>query len=133
MLLWDGGCHLKEKDKFKVNRNNVNFSKDIIYQIVTDRFYNGCPSYNPKGGLDHESRKNKKKYFGGDWIGIIEKLNTNYFTELGVTSLWISQPVENIFTPINDLVGSRLHIMAIGLVILKEQILFLGHLKTFKP
>lgn len=49
MLLWDGGCHLKEKDKLKVNRNNVNFSKDIIYQIVTDRFHNGCPSYNPKG------------------------------------------------------------------------------------
>lgn len=106
MLLWDGGCHLKEKDKLQVNRNNVNFSKDIIYQIVTDRFHNGCPSYNPKGGLYDESRKNKKKYFGGDWIGIIEKLNTNYFTELGVTSLWISQPVENIFTPINDLVGS---------------------------
>lgn len=50
MLLWDGGCHLKEKDKLKIKRNNVNFSKDIIYQIVTDRFHNGCPSYNPKGG-----------------------------------------------------------------------------------
>ncbi|MED3484591.1 alpha-amylase family glycosyl hydrolase [Bacillus toyonensis] len=97
---------MKEKDRLKFSRSSVNFSKDIIYQIVTDRFFNGCPSYNPKGELYDESRRNKKKYFGGDWIGIIEKLNANYFTELGVTSLWISQPVENIFTPINDLVGS---------------------------
>ncbi|MEQ3547454.1 hypothetical protein ABNG29_26625 [Bacillus thuringiensis] len=62
----------ERKDKLKVNRNNVNFSKDIIYQIVMDRFHNGCPSYNPKGGLYDESRKNKKEILWWRLIGLLK-------------------------------------------------------------
>ncbi|WP_091481250.1 alpha-amylase family glycosyl hydrolase [Gracilibacillus orientalis] len=75
--------------------NKVNYSQDTIYQIVTDRFHDGDPSNNPEGQL--YSQTDLHKYMGGDWKGIIEKINDGYFTDLGITALWISQPVENIY------------------------------------
>ncbi len=81
--------------------NKQNFSTDVIYQIFTDRFSDGNPSNNPSGALFDGSCTNLKLYCGGDWQGIIDKINDNYFTNLGVTALWISQPVENIYSVIN--------------------------------
>lgn len=78
--------------------NKVDYSKDIIYQIVTDRFYDGNTSNNPTGELYDSTKTNLKKYLGGDWQGIINKINDGYFTNMGVTALWISQPVENIYS-----------------------------------
>lgn len=74
--------------------NTASYSTDVIYQIVTDRFSDGNSSNNPKGEI--YDKGNPKKYHGGDWAGITQKLNSNYFTNLGVTALWISSPVENI-------------------------------------
>jgi glycosidase len=76
--------------------NTASFSTDVIYQIVTDRFFDGNSSNNPTGDIYDKS--NLKKYHGGDWAGITQKLNSNYFTNMGVTALWISSPVENITT-----------------------------------
>ncbi|UHA74963.1 alpha-amylase family glycosyl hydrolase [Paenibacillus sp. 481] len=81
--------------------NTANFSTDVIYQIVTDRFHDGNPSNNPAGASFDGTCSNLKLYCGGDWQGIIDKINDGYFTGMGVTALWISQPVENIFTAIN--------------------------------
>lgn len=78
--------------------DKVDYSKDIIYQIVTDRFYDGNTSNNPTGELYDSTKTNLKKYLGGDWQGIINKINDGYFTNMGVTALWISQPVENIYS-----------------------------------
>ncbi|TVX93616.1 alpha-amylase family glycosyl hydrolase [Paenibacillus agilis] len=82
--------------------NRANFSTDVIYQIVTDRFQDGNPRNNPKGSLFDGTCKNLKKYCGGDWQGIINNINDGYFTGMGVTALWISQPVENIYDVINN-------------------------------
>lgn len=76
--------------------NTASFSTDVIYQIVTDRFFDGNPSNNPTGSIFDKS--NLQKYHGGDWAGITQKLNEGYFTGMGVTALWISSPVENIST-----------------------------------
>lgn len=76
--------------------NKVDFSSDVIYQIITDRFYDGDITNNPSGDIFDQS--NLRKYHGGDWKGIIEKIEDGYLTELGITAIWISSPVENITT-----------------------------------
>lgn len=73
--------------------NYSSMSTDVIYQIVTDRFVDGDPSNNPTGEI--YDKNNLRKYHGGDWAGITQKLNENYFTNMGVTALWISSPVQN--------------------------------------
>lgn len=81
--------------------NKQNFSTDVIYQIVTDRFHDGNAANNPSGSAYSSGCTNLRLYCGGDWAGIIDKINDNYFTDMGVTALWISQPVENIYSVIN--------------------------------
>ncbi|MGP4038428.1 alpha-amylase family glycosyl hydrolase [Gracilibacillus sp. D59] len=75
--------------------NKVNYARDTIYQIVTDRFHDGDTSNNPEGEL--YSQTDLHKYMGGDWKGISEKIIDGYFNDLGITALWISQPVENVY------------------------------------
>ncbi|GLX79205.1 putative cyclomaltodextrin glucanotransferase [Thalassotalea insulae] len=86
--------------------NKINYGTDVVYQIVTDRFVDGDTSNNPSGALYDSSCANLKKYCGGDWQGIIDKLNDGYFSEMGISALWISQPVENIYSVLNDTAGS---------------------------
>ncbi|UTR08279.1 alpha-amylase family glycosyl hydrolase [Alkalihalobacillus sp. LMS6] len=76
--------------------NKVNYSQDVIYQIVTDRFSDGNPANNPSGAIFSQTCSDLHKYCGGDWQGIINKMNDGYLTELGITAIWISQPVENV-------------------------------------
>ncbi len=77
--------------------NKVNYSKDVIYQVVTDRFSDGNPGNNPSGAIFSQNCIDLHKYCGGDWQGIIDKINDGYLTDLGITALWISQPVENVY------------------------------------
>ncbi|MCR5668408.1 MAG: IPT/TIG domain-containing protein [Lachnospiraceae bacterium] len=76
--------------------NTAGYSTDVIYQIVTDRFADGDSSNNPSG--DIFDKTDLKKYHGGDWAGITQKINEGYFQNMGVTALWISSPVENIMS-----------------------------------
>ena len=76
--------------------NKADFSTDTIYQVITDRFYDGNIQNNPTGDIFDKS--NLRKYHGGDWQGIIEKIKDGYLTNLGVSAIWISSPVENITT-----------------------------------
>jgi glycosidase len=78
--------------------NKVNFNTDVIYQIVTDRFVDGDVTNNPASPLYDSTRTSLKKYFGGDWKGITNKITDGYFTNMGITALWISPPVENIYS-----------------------------------
>ncbi|HOW51695.1 MAG TPA: alpha-amylase family glycosyl hydrolase [bacterium] len=63
--------------------------KDVIYFIVTDRFFDGDPKNNL--GVD---RANPTAYHGGDFAGIIKKIP--YLKHLGVTALWITPVYENL-------------------------------------
>jgi alpha-amylase len=62
---------------------------EVIYQVLVDRFANGdvTNDYN----IDPS---NMNSYHGGDWQGIIDKLD--YLQGLGVTTLWITPVVKNV-------------------------------------
>ncbi len=85
----------------------ADFHKDIIYQVFTDRFFNGRkdndnPPQSP--GLFDASRKNWKAYWGGDLAGVKEKLP--YIKSLGCSAIWISPCIDNINKPDNDAAGN---------------------------
>ena len=64
----------------------------IIYMIMTDRFWDGNPANNDFG--HGEFLKGSPHLFnGGDIQGITEKVD--YLKELGATALWITPPVYN--------------------------------------
>lgn len=68
---------------------------DFIYLIMPDRFSDGDPSNNKfKDMVDtNSSRKNPFYRHGGDLKGIENHLD--YFTEFGVTALWLNPVSEN--------------------------------------
>ena len=82
---------LKIRDK----KPQVIDSKDFIYLILPDRFSNGNPSNDKFSDMvDSESdRKNPYLRHGGDLLGIQNHLD--YFSELGVTTLWLNPVIEN--------------------------------------
>ena len=83
------------------------FKKQVIYQIVTDRFFNGdTTNDNPaqSSGLFDSTKTNWHLYWGGDLAGIQQKLS--YLQGLGVTAIWISPPVDNLNLNIPDSNGN---------------------------
>lgn len=72
------------------------FKKQVIYQIVTDRFFDGdTTNDNPSqsGGLFDSTRTNWFAYWGGDLAGIQQQMS--YIKGLGITAIWISPTVDN--------------------------------------
>ncbi|AFK18262.1 alpha-amylase [Haloferax mediterranei ATCC 33500] len=86
----------------------VNFADDVIYQLISDRFRDGNPNNNPTGELASDDCSNLRKYCGGDWQGIIDKIQSGYLTDLGVSAVWISPPFENI-TAVDSDIGTSYH------------------------
>lgn len=82
------------------------WQEDVIYFMITDRFYDGDPSNNnPRtaaAGLADPAQKNINLYHGGDFRGIEIALQSGYFTELGVTAIWITPPVRNVWNTSYD-------------------------------
>jgi alpha-amylase len=71
-----------------------------VYFMLTDRFENGDISndfaYNrPQNGPA------LRNFEGGDLQGIINKLKDGYFDNLGINTLWITPPYENIYGSIS--------------------------------
>ena len=79
-------------------------SKDVIYQIITDRFYDGDKQNNIPEGFDPAlfdgTGADLKLYQGGDWEGIIKQIP--YLKEMGITCVWISAPYANRDSAIVD-------------------------------
>ncbi|MFZ0746155.1 MAG: alpha-amylase family glycosyl hydrolase [Terracidiphilus sp.] len=75
----------------------------FIYQIVTDRFFDGDttndnPSespglYDPNGFTD-PAQADWHLYWGGDLAGIYQKMS--YLKSMGAAGIWISPPIDNI-------------------------------------
>lgn len=66
-----------------------------IYFMLTDRFYNGDPSNDLSlNRLDDASTL--RGFEGGDLKGVLQKLKEGYFTDLGVTAIWMTPIVEQI-------------------------------------
>src|SRR4051794_8253620 len=76
--------------------HSQDFKKQVIYQIVTDRFHDGdTANDNPAGsaGLFDSSLKNWQAYWGGDLAGIQQKIA--YIKGMGATAIWVSPIVNN--------------------------------------
>ena len=82
---------------FVFSTNAADFKRETIYQIITDRFYNGSAANdNPaqSSGLFDATQSNWRLYWGGDLQGIQAKMT--YLKNMGVTAIWISPPVDNL-------------------------------------
>ena len=75
----------------------------FIYQIVTDRFFNGdtsndnppqSPGLFDSNGFANSAEADWNLYWGGDLAGIQQKLG--YLKSMGAAGIWISPPVDNI-------------------------------------
>ena len=81
----------------------ADFKREVIYQIITDRFFDGNSANNnpsQSAGLYDSAKTNWRAYWGGDLAGIQQKMS--YLAGLGVTAIWISPPVDNLNTNIPD-------------------------------
>jgi glycosidase len=67
---------------------------EVIYYAFTDRFRDGDPSRNAP--IADDRILPLANYQGGDWAGIREKIEDGYFTELGVTTIWIAPVNKNV-------------------------------------
>ena len=79
------------------------FKREVIYQIVTDRFFDGSAANNnpsQSAGLYDATKTNWQMYWGGDLAGIQQKMS--YLAGMGVTAIWISPPVDNLNANIPD-------------------------------
>ena len=77
------------------------WTDDVLYFLMTDRFHDGDPANNVPAGSDPElydpAQKDLGKYQGGDLRGLELAIRAGYFNELGVTALWITPPVRNVW------------------------------------
>jgi glycosidase len=83
------------------------FKKQVVYQIITDRFFDGDTSNNnppQSSGLFDSTKTNPRLYWGGDLAGIQQKMS--YIKGLGATAIWISPPVDNLNLNIPDAQGN---------------------------
>lgn len=65
----------------------------VMYSILTDRFYDADKSNDKPLSIPEVLPLND--YKGGDFKGITKKIEDNFFTDLGVNTLWISPISQN--------------------------------------
>ena len=66
-----------------------------IYFVLTDRFENGDLTNDFSYGRQQDGAP-LRSFEGGDLQGLINRINNGYFTDLGVSAIWITPPYENI-------------------------------------
>jgi cyclomaltodextrinase / maltogenic alpha-amylase / neopullulanase len=72
---------------------SFSWSDGVIYSILVDRFNDGDKSNNIP--VLHDSLFRQANYQGGDFKGIINKIEDGYLDSLGVNVLWISPVYDN--------------------------------------
>jgi len=77
---------------FAQSASNSFWQAQNIYQIFTDRFFDGDPANNNASGSYNASSGGN--VHGGDFKGVEQKLD--YIKALGATAIWISPVVKNV-------------------------------------
>ncbi|MEO8874381.1 MAG: alpha-amylase family glycosyl hydrolase, partial [Polyangiaceae bacterium] len=81
----------------------------VMYFVFVDRFNDGgAPNCNVAG--TSSAGQANGNYEGGDWKGVTAKIDSGYFTDLGVNTLWITVPVKNADAAAYSGVGGDNHI-----------------------
>jgi glycosidase len=87
------------------------WTDEVIYFALTDRFLDGDPANNiPEGSepdLFDPRRQDINRYHGGDFRGLERAIQSGYFQRLGVTALWITPPVRNVWKNAHDFGGMK--------------------------
>ncbi len=76
-----------------------------VYFLLTDRFKNGDPS-NDINFNRTEKAATLRGFEGGDLRGVIQKIDDNYFTDLGINAIWMTPLVEQIHGATNEGTGN---------------------------
>lgn len=74
------------------------WKRQVIYLVMTDRFFNGDSSNDAAGDPAATDRGDVDRFHGGDLRGVRQKLD--YLKDLGVTAVWVT-PVYKQVPPIN--------------------------------
>ena len=69
------------------------FQSQILYSLMIDRFKNGTTTNDWK--INSPEVLDKVDYQGGDIVGITQKIEDGFFTDLGITTIWISPITQN--------------------------------------
>lgn len=72
------------------------WSDGVLYFVFVDRFLNGNPSNDGSATPGVEAPAD---YHGGDYAGVLSKINEGYFNDLGVNILWLTVPANNTEQP----------------------------------
>ena len=72
-----------------------------VYFLLTDRFNNGDKKNDVNYGRTSETAK-LRGFEGGDFRGVINKIDDNYFSELGINAIWMTPIVEQIHGAVNE-------------------------------
>ena len=85
---------LKAREMAGVDRKGFDIS-DVLYMLMPDRFANGNPKNDVIKGMEDQlcNRNEPSLRHGGDLEGLRQHLD--YFTNLGVTALWLTPVLEN--------------------------------------
>lgn len=85
------------------------WSEDVMYFAMTDRFCDGDSSNNVPVGSDpslHDpAQRDIGRYHGGDLRGVEMAIQSGYFNDLGITALWLTPVVRNVWRSGYDLGG----------------------------
>lgn len=77
------------------SKQNFTWEGANMYFLLTDRFKNGDTSNDVN--FDRKEKAAVLRGFeGGDLRGIIQKIDDNYFTDLGINAIWMTPIVEQI-------------------------------------
>jgi alpha-amylase len=101
LLLLTSHSHSKDiitKGKFQNYSSEAKpfkWQNATVYFLLTDRFKNGDKKNDFSYGRKNDAAI-ARGFLGGDLKGIIQKINSGYFTQLGVNVIWLTPPVEQI-------------------------------------
>jgi alpha-amylase len=91
------GCGPAEERivEFPILQGDAVWDDATIYFLLTDRFHNGDPGNDIRfnRNVDHGYLRG---FEGGDLKGVTEKIRSGYFTDLGVTAIWMTPITEQI-------------------------------------
>lgn len=75
------------------NLTSADQHSDILYFILVDRFNNGDP--NNDAPVDDPRVDPKANYHGGDLAGVQQKLEEGFFSDLNISTIWLSPLNQN--------------------------------------
>ena len=86
-------------------KQTFNWEGANMYFLLTDRFQNGDNKNDINFGRT-EKAATLRGFEGGDLRGIIQKIDDNYFSDLGINAIWMTPLVEQIHGATNEGTGN---------------------------